>query len=232
MLGFILPAVCLHCNAHIDTRANRLGVQRYLCADCMLSMRILLPAAGDDIDDRSFRFSTLRAHTTLHAGFAYTRGNVIQSVVHHSKYASMMRLASHLGAALVEQIPDAFASAELIVPIPLHRTRLAQRGYNQAERIAHGIAASTGIPVAPASLLRRIKQTETQTNKDRTEREENVKGAFRIRADAADWLRGRSVLLIDDVMTTGATLASAAAELDSAGPKAIDVVAFSYAQDV
>ena len=119
-----------------------------------------------------------------------------------------------LGEQIGESIKDAplFQGIDYIIPVPLHPKRERQRGYNQSLVIAFGIHEATGIPVGDKYLVRGV-YTETQTHKSAEERFKNVKDIFKVRF--ADELKGKHVLLVDDVLTTGATLESCAHQLEN-----------------
>jgi ComF family protein len=112
-------------------------------------------------------------------------------------------LGKRFGQALKETSP--YNTADLIVPVPLHRKKYMKRGYNQSEQIANGLSGSLNIPVN-RHLLARTRATETQTRKSRFSRHENVKEVFRV--EFPDQWQGKHLLLVDDVITTGATLES------------------------
>lgn len=137
----------------------------------------------------------------------------IRQAIHRLKYSNLTAVAPVLGGLLVDAYRDSVWSADVIVPVPLHPARQRLRGYNQAERLARPLAKTLGISLAPQAL-RRVRATADQIGLDPGGRRANVGGAFAV-AQAAS-VTGRSVLLIDDVATTGCTLdACAAALLDS-----------------
>ena len=118
-----------------------------------------------------------------------------------------------------------FDGIELIVPLPLSRKKRRKRGYNQCDYIAEGISQVTGIPVL-TDAVKRIKSNETQTHKNRNERWENVEGIFSLRSP--EKLEGRHVLLIDDILTTGATLSSCASSIKSGCNCRISIFTLAY----
>ena len=125
--------------------------------------------------------------------------------MHQLKYKDRPDVGQYLGkvyGAMLRQAP-AFESVELILPVPLHERRLRQRGYNQSAAFAEGLAQAWGIPFDDKAL-RRTQHTETQTHKSRIERFDNVSAAFAVAQ--AETLQGKHLLLVDDVLTTGATL--------------------------
>ena len=148
----------------------------------------------------------------------------MQSIIHSFKYAGMPRLAVAFGRLLGEEFA---LESKLIIPVPLHRTRRAERGYNQAEMLAKGIQERRGWQIVPA--LRRTRATPSQTQLSVPERIENMRGAFALTRHAAD-IQDKHILLVDDVMTTGSTLASAAEALLAARPKSISTLTLAVVQ--
>jgi ComF family protein len=124
---------------------------------------------------------------------------------------------------------DLLASAEVIVPVPLHPLRLLQRRYNQSALLARSLARETKKPVAP-SVLRRVRRTAPQVGLDRAARASNVDAAFAVNEARRGQIAGKRVLLIDDVLTTGATVAACAHTLKSAGALSVDVLALALAK--
>lgn len=139
------------------------------------------------------------------------------------KYEAAWRLAPRLARAMVPRVPDATAAA-LVVPVPLHVTRLRQRGFNQSAMLAAHVARALGWSVAPR-LLMRTRPTPSQTALTADARRANVADAFAVRLPRA--ARGRRVLLIDDVWTSGATARAAATALRADGATAVDVLTFA-----
>ncbi|NQU72369.1 MAG: ComF family protein, partial [Rhodospirillales bacterium] len=118
---------------------------------------------------------------------------------------------------------EILAEADLIVPVPLHRRRLISRRYNQSAELCHALSRETGLPHNP-DLLVRTRATPTQGRLNRAERERNVRGAFALRPDAVTSLQGRRVVLVDDVLTTGATVNACARTLLRGGAAAVDIL--------
>lgn len=147
----------------------------------------------------------------------------VRHALHDLKYAGERRLARPLGDAVARRWRRVGIGAELVVPVPVHADRERHRGYDQAALIAAVVATGLDLPIARA--LVRGRATIAQFELGRDQRAANVADAFRIRDSAtATTIRGRWVLLVDDVVTTGSTLAACAAALERAGAKAVSAV--------
>lgn len=138
------------------------------------------------------------------------------------KYAERPDLGPRLGLAMVGAAGGSRGAIDLVVPVPLHPKRLAERGYNQAALLAAPVAAALEVPLAPR-LLRRRSDTPRQAILDRGARMANVREAFVAREPA----HGKRILLVDDVRTTGATLGACAAALRAAGASRVDTLALA-----
>jgi ComF family protein len=156
-----------------------------------------------------------------------------RQVIHHLKYDGLPTLGAEIARLIARSVPG-FRNA-VLVPIPLGRRRMRQRGFNQAEVVASVLARRWSVPMSP-SLLRRQRETRTQTSLDPQGRRENVRDAFVARPptgrrrEAGDGgPPSTTVILVDDVLTTGATLVAAAEALQQAGWSSIGAVTFARA---
>ena len=138
----------------------------------------------------------------------------LREIIHHLKYSDRVSLANRLGDILKECLDREPFTGELVIPVPLHPSRERSRGFNQAELIA----ARLGRPVA-ARLLRRRKNTPSQTGLSRNERKRNLAGAFEVRGE----IKG-TIIIVDDVYTTGATMNEIARTLKRAGAGRVEVL--------
>ncbi len=150
-------------------------------------------------------------------GLFFYKGPISQSL-RALKYQGVRELAPILGRYLSAYIRDHALSIDYLIPVPLHSQRLAERGFNQSELLALEVTQTLGIPTQRA-WLQRIRPTQPQAHLTREQRLVNVAGAFAVTADAS--LQGRTILLIDDVATTGATLRACAQALHAAGASEI-----------
>jgi ComF family protein len=144
----------------------------------------------------------------------------LNTSVRQLKYGQEPARAAHLGPMMARAISD-LAPVDLLAPVPLHRRRFNERGYNQSDLLAEAIAHETGIPVA-SSAFRRVSNTPHQTSLSAQERRLNLRGAFEITEPAT--ISGQYVLIVDDVFTTGSTTAEFASVLRRAGARWIGVV--------
>lgn len=142
----------------------------------------------------------------------------LREAVHHVKFHDRQELAAVLGRRLARAIS---VRHDCIIPVPLHRSRLAERGYNQAAIVAGEIARVTGVPMYDRELVR-LRRTGHQAKLDRRHRLQNLRGAFGT-AKATPAFAGQRVLLVDDVLTTGATAAAVADELYRGGARSVDL---------
>ncbi len=197
--------VCAACDAAIDRSGS------VLCLACLRGDPAdAVPAAGARGCPRH------GSRTLLLAGPPHAAP--LDAVVRHFKYAGASRLGRWL-ASLVPEPPgvsERFGREAVIVPVPLHVARRAARGFDQAALLAEHVGAWWGVPVVHA--LRRVRDTAPQARGGADERRRNVRGAFALAADKREVVRGRTVLLIDDVATTGSTLLEAHEALATAHP--------------
>jgi len=144
-----------------------------------------------------------------HSEFYFSKGQLIQHLMHELKYHGNLAIGEWLGALMGKILLQSgrFSGIDYLLPLPLYPDRERQRGYNQAEIICRGLSLSMHIPQQRGNLVR-TRNTSTQTKKHRTERWDNVSGGFRVQDP--DVLAGKHVLLVDDVITTGASLEACA----------------------
>lgn len=161
-------------------------------------------------------------HDGVRAAVAY--GDVARTVVLKLKYGRRLAYADTLAGLMARLMPD---DADLMIPVPLHRSRLWTRGFNQAQLIAQGLARRTSVPCA-LNILRRTQGGGSLRGRGRKARAKSVKGAFALATDARATLAGRHVVLVDDVHTSGATAAACARVLKRGG--AAKVTALCWAR--
>jgi ComF family protein len=148
--------------------------------------------------------------------FIFFENSVIQKIIHHLKYDQNFHAAKYLGKLIFETFSEIIDGweADIIIPVPLHKLRQAERGYNQAEEIARELSNKTGISVK-SKLLRRTKHTSSQTSLNLIDRKNNIADAFDLKNKKM--ISGKRIILIDDVITTGATISECGSLLKSNG---------------
>ena len=159
----------------------------------------------------------------------YRKGSDFRRILHLLKYGGYKELGEVMGRYMSAELSSAefFDGVDMIIPVPLHRKKQKLRGYNQSEWIARGIASVTGIPLCAECMIRE-KNTETQTRKSTFERWENVEGIFRL-CDTVHF-EGKHVLLVDDVLTTGATTVACASAFAGVSGIRISVLTLAVAE--
>ena len=220
-LDLAFPARCPGCGAEGPP----------ICAACLpaLDARLELPAGvpiglSSDVPAPLLQLEWCAPFTGL-----------VRGALHELKYAGEQRLAVPLGAAVARRWQRVGAGGDVLVPVPVHAERARRRGYDQAELIAEAAAHGLGLPCA--AILERARATTAQFDLGRAERATNVAGAFRLKPRGAGSsaagperpLEGRWIVLVDDVVTTGATLGACAAPLFEAG--AVGVSAITVARE-
>jgi len=212
-LEFLLPQRCPGCGEPALP-------ERVLCERCVAR----IPRLSTPLCARCLAAGRPPEGCVRHAGFRvfapWQYDDHAGAVVHALKYGSRPALAAALGGVLAGAVPPAWRAADLVLEVPLHPARERERGYNQAALLADALAESLAAPRMNGSLAR-VRATRPQARLGERARRANVAGAFRARL--APRLRGRRVLIVDDVMTTGATLEACLEALADAGARAAGV---------
>ncbi len=218
LLDFISPRVCRICGKRLST------AEQEICTVCNRHLPRTRYAETPYDNDMARRFWG-RFHTERAAAlFFYETHNSPSRLIHDLKYHGKEELGEWLGRIAAEEFAanGFFEGVDLIVPVPITWRRKWRRGYNQSLAIARGVAEATGLPVA-AKALKRTHFNGSQTRLSVSERLENVAGAFRLRQN--DGIAGRHILIVDDIVTTGATVSECAKELEKGGAEKISVMA-------
>ncbi len=217
--NFLLPALCFGCNAHLY-RGESL-----LCAFCRHDLPLTEYSFGEENPvDRIFYGE--EAVKKAWALLQYKAGGMVQHLVHQLKYQEREGIGRAFGAWMGEALlRDPFCpSFDFIVPVPLHWRRLLHRGYNQCHGMARALAGTTGGHYAPGLLVRE-RFRRTQTRKGRRGRHAGTTGVFRLRG--RELPRGARVLLVDDVITTGATLRACCQAFEAEGGISLYIAALA-----
>ena len=208
-IGLFFPKVCLNCEITLNEN------EQYLCSDCITSLEFLedicpicgAPKTGEQCwvcDTNNFQFDKARS--------VFMFNEIVQKLIHEFKYNEMTRIVKLFGEYSQEYLNkyQPFDHIDYIVPVPLHTVRKRDRGFNQAEYLAQEISKNMDWKHLP-TLIKRKRFTETQTKLKKTQRKDNVSHAFNINPKYI--IKGKNILLVDDVFTTGATADSIAAIL-------------------
>jgi ComF family protein len=228
LADLVLPPRCPLCR--VETAAHRA-----LCAPCWARLplierpyceRLGIPFAYDHGLGALSAEAIADPPAFGRARAAARYDGIAVDLVHRLKYGDRVDLAPLLGGLMVRAGADILAEADLLVPVPLHRFRLWRRRFNQAALLAAVVSRRSGVAHDPFLLVRR-RRTARQVGLTRRERQENVQGAFAVPADGRQRIAGRRIVLVDDVITTGATAEAAARTLTRAGAEEVHVLAFA-----
>lgn len=220
MRDLFVPRRCIVCGDRLH------GGEKFLCAVCLMR----LPLTGHHEVEHSLleKYFWERLPIERATSFFHYDGVAPQRIIHALKYHGQVGLGRYFATLYAEVLKDSyfFDGIDGIVPLPLHWRRWLHRGYNQSRCIAEAMSKQTGIPVF-RHVVERVVNNPSQTTVRRTERGENVTGVFRL--TNPERIRGKHILLIDDVVTTGSTLSSCATELMKAGDVRISVLTLAIA---
>ena len=227
LLSIFYPTECAGCGRYIKEFKYI-----YICPECYGSMRSLpanvCPACAKPL--QSEHTSGCRECRERKNQFSYVKPagvyeGALKEMIHYMKFNDKKGAAKLLASFMLERIGrEIFAGADMLVPAPLSKSSYEERGYNQTESVAGFLSKATGIPVVNAVL--KVKDTLPQNKLDRKERMKNLKGAFEVSAD----VMGKTVIIVDDVFTTGATVNEMAKILIKAG--AVEVRGITAARSV
>jgi ComF family protein len=234
LVDLLFPPTCLACRAAIG-RADA------LCAPCWSAVRFIerpfcerlgTPFATDfgaaDLGIEGLLSPEAMADPPVYArarAVAHFDDGPVRHLVHRLKYGDRLELAGAMGRWMARAGEALLAEADVLVPVPLHPRRLAMRGYNQSALLARVVSRHCGVPAAPVALARR-RATPAQVGLSRSQRALNMQGAFKVPEAGRPEVQGRAVVLIDDVLTSGATANAAARALLRGGARQVDVLVF------
>ncbi|MBM3536083.1 MAG: ComF family protein [Alphaproteobacteria bacterium] len=224
-LDALLPPLCLSCQAIVDQPGA-------VCAACWAKLSFLgapmcrrcgLPFPHDVGAEAECAACIADPPPWDRARAVFAYDGASRGLLLGFKHADRLHAAPAFGRWLARAGADLAEDADIIAPVPLHWLRLALRRYNQAALLALALGAAAGRTCIP-DLLKRTRRTPSQGRLSRAERQKNVAGAFRVRARYHDQVAGKRVLIVDDVLTTGATARASAKALLAAGAATADVV--------
>ena len=221
LLQTLFPSTCACCGDVL------LPGEKQICINCLANLTATFYSAHDDNHtERQLAGRIPYQHAT--SLYVFRKGNTVQQLVHAMKFHSNSDLCIFMGRQMGLELLHSgrFDDIDLLVPVPLHWRRRLQRGYNQSELLCRGISEVMGRPVNKRALVRH-RNTHQQSMQASGDREENVRDAFSVRHP--DDLQGKHLLLVDDVLTTGATLGSCCDALKLVNNLKISIATLSIA---
>ncbi|MGV3597701.1 MAG: ComF family protein [Bacteroidota bacterium] len=221
-LALFYPQVCAGCDGEL------LQGEQFVCINCLLS----LPYTGFSRQTPNPAEQAFWGRVEIEAGtsFLYFRkGNATQKIMHRIKYKGEKELAEYMGRLMGQELKtlSRFNGIEAVIPVPMHPAKQRKRGFNQSEWFAKGLSAITEAPTLTDVLLK-ITATESQTKKSRWQRWVNADEKYTL--INPQHISGKNVLLVDDTLTTGATLEACAQMLLQANPKSISIATMAFTQ--
>jgi len=230
-LDIALPALCVSCREPVDGEG--------VCAECWAKLSFIAPPycprlgipfvydPGPELLSME-AIANPPAYTRARAAVRYD--DVARTLVHALKYQDRTDLAPAMGRWMARAGQELLGEADVMVPVPLHWRRGWSRRYNQSGALARVISRQTGVKLA-SEALRRVRATEQQIGLSRSQRASNVQGAFKVAPERAAEIEGRRVVLVDDVLTSGATTDACARALLRAKAAQVDVLVFARVVD-
>jgi ComF family protein len=231
ILDIALPTLCVACREPVDGEG--------VCSDCWAKLSFIAPPfcprlGTPFVYDPGPEMLSMEAITNppayARARAAVRYDDVARTLVHALKYQDRTDLAPTMGRWMARAGRELLETADVLIPVPLHWRRAWHRRYNQSGALARTIERQSGVKMA-SEALRRIRPTEQQIGLSRPQRASNVQGAFQVARDREAWIAGRRVVLIDDVLTSGATVDACARALLRAKAASVDVLVFARVVD-
>lgn len=207
-IRLLFPPCCIVCGQGLSVN------EKFICVDCLIDIPKTNYHLVRDNELEKLFWGKIPVER-VSSYFNYAKGSGFEKILYELKYYGQKEVGLFMGRCMATGMlsSDFFDGIDLIIPLPLHAKKQKKRGYNQSEWIAKGVSEVTGIPIDVVSVMR-IAENSTQTHKNRWDRWDSVQGIFSI-ASGHD-LQDKHVLLIDDVLTTGATILACASELAKA----------------
>lgn len=199
------PHICIGCGSDVIEKQN------LLCLDCINDLPHTGFALHANNPVEKIFWGRLPIHSAM-SEFYFSKDSIIQNCIHEFKYRGNKKAGLYLGKMMGKSLlkSNRFLNVDALIPLPLFNQKEIKRGFNQAAILCEGIHEIINVPVVTNNVIR-IISTETQTKKGRTQRWENVEKSFSVLDKKA--LKGKHILLVDDVITTGATLEACGTEI-------------------
>lgn len=218
LIDIIFPRHCLVCGEVLSRQ------EQHMCLDCIYKFPKIEKRDLDDIEKTFWGKCEIASATSY---MYYRKGSPYNRLLHRLKYGNRPETGIYLARIAAENLIERgfFEGIDVIVPLPLSKKKQRRRGYNQCDYIAEGLSEVSGIPVIKDSVIRK-KANETQTHKSRDERWKNVEGIFEL--TKPEIIEGKHILLVDDILTTGATLTSCAVAIQQGCNCTISIFTLAY----
>ncbi len=220
-VALIFPKICVSCGKSLFKN------EQTICTFCAYHLpKTNFHLAADNPIEKIF-WGRVQIHSAA-AFYEFNKGGKVQHLIHQLKYKGQKEIGNTLGKlyGFDLKLNDRFNTVNIIIPVPLHEKKKKKRGYNQSDYFAEGLAQSMEVDV-DLKILYRIANSETQTKKSRFNRWQNVESIFKLNNTST--LEGKHILLVDDVVTTGATLEACAQVLLQIPHTKLSIVTIAYA---
>ncbi len=201
--NLMFPRVCINC------RTILVYQEEHLCTACRLS----IPKTGFHLKKDNPLFQKFVSEPKVKEVATYMHFNkfgIAQKIIHELKYNNRPEIGIMMGRWYAQELKEAKWNFDMIISVPLHPSKLKKRGYNQSDQIALGISEVLGIPVEK-DIASRIRKTTTQTKKSKVQRWQNLDSVYQI--NKPEQIEGKNLLIVDDVLTTGATIGQLVSEI-------------------
>lgn len=219
-IHLFFPHICTGCGSDI------LDVKSHLCLQCIFDLPVtgFFSQPGNPVAKTFYGRLPLR---NAGAGYFFTKDSLMATLIYELKYKGNKDIGFYLGQLLGDFLLNnkAYASVDLLLPLPLNAKREKRRGYNQATALCNGITSVWKKPVLEKVVIRKVN-TETQTHRGRITRWENMEDVFAVAQPAA--IENKHILLVDDVVTTGASLEACGSEILKVSGTTLSVAALAY----
>ncbi len=219
LLYLFYPDICLCCGNSLVKQ------EELICTNCLIHLPKTNYHLYEDNPVNRLFYGRIPLHSTA-SYLHYSKKGRVQRLIHQLKYKGERDVGLFLGRHYGHELrqSDLFRNCSCVIPVPLHESKLRKRGYNQSEFIARGLSQSMGIPIVSDNLYRK-EFTQTQTRKSKFDRWRNVEDIFQL-ADP-DSLKNKHVLLVDDVITTGATIEACVCCMETVSNIKVSVVSLA-----
>lgn len=221
LISVFFPSCCSGCNRHLSE------FEAFLCSECRFQLPVFNPVLNHPIHG-----GVLGGRVPLHnigCMLRFTKKSIVQNIMHGIKYQNRKNLAVFMGEMFGQKLKEENFACDYLIPVPVHKQKLRERGYNQAALISDGISRLTGIPVLEGILIK-SRYTQTQTKMNKEQRMKNLAQSFMLSSEK-HMLENKHICLVDDVLTTGSTTESIWEVMNEISGIKISAVYLCHARD-